>query len=85
MAILIVRSKSFTILSGVLLVFPYFLITGCVAPYPAPVVESQRNLNQTIDKAPVSKLTLFKEEIPSMGWHSDMALIIKNWRSGMGL
>ncbi|SFI83917.1 peptidoglycan DD-metalloendopeptidase family protein [Nitrosomonas sp. Nm34] len=52
MAILIVKSKLFTILSGVLFVFPYFLITGCVAPYPAPVVESQRNLNQTIDKAP---------------------------------
>ncbi|SFM93319.1 peptidoglycan DD-metalloendopeptidase family protein [Nitrosomonas communis] len=51
MAILIVRSKLFTILSGVLFAFPYFLITGCVAPYPAPVVESQRNLNQTIDKA----------------------------------
>ncbi|WP_430233362.1 peptidoglycan DD-metalloendopeptidase family protein [Nitrosomonas communis] len=50
MAISIVKAKLFTILSGVLFVFPYFLITGCVAPYPAPVVESQRNLNQAIDK-----------------------------------
>lgn len=56
MAILVVRSKLFTILSGVLLVFPYFLITGCVAPHPAPVVESQRNLNQTIDKAPAKQI-----------------------------
>ena len=51
MAILVVRSKLFAILSGILLVFPYLLIIGCVSPYPAPVVESQRDLNQTIEKA----------------------------------
>lgn len=53
MTILTVRLKSFTILSGLLLVFPYLLITGCVAPHPAPIVESQRNLDQTLDKAKV--------------------------------
>lgn len=61
MAILVVRSKLFTILSGVLLVFPYFLITGCVAPYPAPVVESQRNINQTIDKVPAKQIYIVQK------------------------
>ncbi|SDY97775.1 peptidoglycan DD-metalloendopeptidase family protein [Nitrosomonas sp. Nm33] len=61
MAILVVRSKLFTILSGVLLVFPYFLITGCVAPHPAPVVESQRNLNQAIDKAPAKQIYIVQK------------------------
>ncbi|SDZ07692.1 peptidoglycan DD-metalloendopeptidase family protein [Nitrosomonas sp. Nm58] len=51
MAILIVRSKLFSILSGLLLFLPCILIIGCIAPYPAPVVESQRKLNQAIDKA----------------------------------
>lgn len=42
----IIRAKQVGIIFGFLLAFPYLLITGCVAPYPAPVVESQRNLNQ---------------------------------------
>lgn len=55
MAILVVRSKSLTNLSSTLLVLPYLLILGCVAPHPAPVVESQRNLHQTIDKVAVDR------------------------------
>ncbi len=53
-AILVVRTKLFAILSGLLLVFPSLLIVGCVAPHPAPVVESQRNLHQMPDKAVVT-------------------------------
>lgn len=52
--IFVVRTKLFAILSGLLLVFPSLLIVGCVAPHPAPVVESQRNLHQTPDKAVVT-------------------------------
>lgn len=52
MAIFGARSKLFAILSYGLIVFPYFLITGCVAPHPAPVVEFQKDLNQAIDKSP---------------------------------
>jgi lipoprotein NlpD len=58
-AIFVVRTKLFTILSSLLLVFPYLLIVGCVAPHPAPVVESQRNLNQTSDKVVVTDKQIY--------------------------
>lgn len=53
---LFAKSKWVGILSGLLLAFPHLLITGCVAPHPAPVVESQRNLNQPAQVTETNRL-----------------------------